>query len=245
MGRARAFAVIFLVSGGVGSVAQSTLPVSSPTQLNPANSEHGVTREGVAATSIPQASQRAVVVFTGGQLTVTANNSSLNQILREISRQTGMVITGGVVDEHVFGSYGPASAGEVLSRLLDGTGSNMLLIAGPGGAPKKLILTSREGGASPPNPNAMAFDQDSRDDDRPAVEIRPTQRPIGGDERGRLGQPFAQPPAPQGSSQSSNTPGNGTSANGGASNPASPNGVLTPEQIYQQLQQLQRGQPQK
>ncbi len=46
---------------------------------------------------------------------------ALNQILRDIARLTGIKITGGVVDERVFGNYGPDAPNNVLDALLDGT----------------------------------------------------------------------------------------------------------------------------
>ena len=68
------------------------------------------------------------VDYAGGRLSVNASNASLNQILQEIAGRTGMKITGGVSDERVFGQYGPSSPSVVLVALLDGTGSNMLLV---------------------------------------------------------------------------------------------------------------------
>src|ERR1700733_6716883 len=39
--------------------------------------------------------KHAQVIYTGGALSISADNASLNQILREISTDTGMKITGG------------------------------------------------------------------------------------------------------------------------------------------------------
>ncbi len=75
------------------------------------------------------AAPAAEVSYSNGQITVAANNSSLNQILRDISSKTGMKITGGVTDERVFGQYGPAVPSSILTTLLDGTSSNMLLVS--------------------------------------------------------------------------------------------------------------------
>ena len=75
------------------------LPPAKPTQVQPAASSQP------AATAAPHA-YRARVEFSGNQLSITAENSSLNEILSEISRLTGMKITGGVADERVYGSYG-------------------------------------------------------------------------------------------------------------------------------------------
>jgi hypothetical protein len=97
----------------------------------------------------------AEVTYRHGQIAIDADNSSLSQILRDISRLTGMKITGNSSDERVFGRYGPASATQILEKLLDGTGINMLLLETASGAPANLILTPREGGASPPNVSAQ------------------------------------------------------------------------------------------
>jgi hypothetical protein len=94
------------------------------------------------------------VVYSRGLLKVTADNSSLNQILAEIARQTGMRITGTVREEGVYGTYGPAAPARVLASLLDGTSSNMLLRETSSSSPAELILTPRLAGPSPPQPAA-------------------------------------------------------------------------------------------
>jgi hypothetical protein len=98
----------------------------------------------------------AEVSYRNGLLTIAADNSSLNQILREIARQTGMTITGTVSDERVFGDYGPGMPARILASLLDGTGSNMLLRQTATRAPAELILTPRIGGPTPPQASSSA-----------------------------------------------------------------------------------------
>lgn len=151
---------------------------------------------------------------------MNANDSSLNQILRDIARETGMKITGGVTDERVFGKYGPAGASEVLTDLLDGTGSNMLLKETADKVPAELILSPRTGGPTPPNPNAPGFDDDSSPSDaeaQPRPALPPQQRAV------PQTQPWM-PPVPDVNGQP----------------PANP--PRTPQEIYQQLQQLQQQQ---
>lgn len=114
--------------------------------------------QGQTQQTAPPPQQPAHVTYTNGQLTIAASNSSLNQILRDIARETGMKITGGVNDERVFGQYGPAVPSKVLGELLDGTGSNMLLMHATAATPAELILTPRQGGPTPPNPNAYHED---------------------------------------------------------------------------------------
>jgi hypothetical protein len=224
---------------GVMAFAQTALPPTSPTAIPAA-----------APTAAPSANPPAPshtgvlakVSYDHGQLLVIADNSSLNQILREISRLTGMTITGGVVDQRVFGQYGPAPPAEILGDLLEGTGSNMLLRETSSAAPAELILTPREGSVTPPNPNAPGFDDDNAPSSNESSPTAPGQPPAG-QRSTRLPfsafhntvSPAAQTPPP--------APGTSVVTSPAPSNPASPNGVLTPEQIYQQLQQLQKTQP--
>ena len=231
---ARRIAVLFLMGGGL-ALAQSTLPAISPTALPTT-----VPPAAPAATPpiAPRTGHPAQVSFTEGKLEVTADNSSLNQILREIGRLTGMKITGGVVDDRVFGKYGPAAPAEILGDLLAGSGSNMLLRETASSAPEELILTPKQGGPSPPNPNAAGFEDDVSPA-RPAQFEPPGARP-----------PYEQPNhnqgfvnAPSGAPQSSTPTAAPNPPSTGAGTPQSPNGVQTPQQIYEQLQRLQQAQP--
>ncbi len=135
----------------------SRLPANPPTSVSIQSSmEPPIT----AASSGAAAEQRhrARVTYTDGMLQVRADNSSLNQILRDISRQTGMKIIGGVADQRVFGSYGPAPAATVLQTLLDGTNTNMLLQETLNHAPEQLVLSPRTGGPTPPGPSSASYD---------------------------------------------------------------------------------------
>jgi hypothetical protein len=165
-------------------------------------------------------------------LSISADNASLNQILRQISTDTGIKISGGVADERVFGKYGPASPDQILTALLNGTGSNMVILHGDGTAPAQLILTSRRGGPTPPNPNAATHE------DRPdPAEETPAQvvQPAIPEPDPTRNNPVTPPSTP---ATSTDTP----SAN--PSQPDSPNGVKTPQQIYEQLQRIRQQQQQ-
>lgn len=124
-----------------GQPAGSTLPATPPTVAPVVATSAGTQPEAKP--------HRADVTFANGLLTVRANNSSLHQILRSISRLTGMTITGGVEDQRVFGSYGPGNASTILATLLDGTGVNMLIREGDAHQPTELTLTPRSGGVAP------------------------------------------------------------------------------------------------
>ncbi|HEX7159355.1 MAG TPA: hypothetical protein VF214_10090 [Edaphobacter sp.] len=130
------------------SAPVSTLPLTAPTAA-PA-----VITPAPPPTPAQSPARRAQVSWVNAELAISASNSSLNQILRDISRVTGLKITGGVSEERVFGNYGPGPLGEVLHSLLDGTGSNTLFIHSTGDNPSELVLTTRTGGPTPPNPNA-------------------------------------------------------------------------------------------
>ena len=175
--------------------------------------------------------KRAQVTYVDGTLSISADNSSLNQILRQISTDTGMKITGGVSDERVFGQYGPDNPAQVLAELLNGTGSNMILVHRDGPAPAELILTPRQGGPTPPNPNATAFNDRPEPEDTPNQAIQPPQ--------------FAPPPPANTAIPPANpgVPAQASPAN--SSQPESPNGVKTPQQIYEQLQRLRQQQQQQ
>jgi hypothetical protein len=147
-----------------------------------------------------------------------------------------MTISGGVNEQRVFGNYGPAAPAEVLGDLLQGTGSNMLLHESSSSATAELILSPREGSITPPNPNAPGYDGDSSSDEPDSPQQQPvhvfhTADPLPAARPQYV--PQAPPPAPAPEQPAP------------AATQAPASGPLTPEQIYQQLQQLQKNQPQK
>jgi hypothetical protein len=190
------------------------LPAAQPTQ--PA-----LTSTALPASSKPGVPEPHVTVdFSDGKLAVQATNESLNHILGEISQKASIKITGGVPDERVFGSYGPGSPAEVLAELLDGTGSNLLLVEDTKGT-LELTLTPRRGGASPPSPNASS--QNSQPDQEPGEsQYVPPVRPYA-------------PPSFTGRGPVAANP-DGSPAIQPNSDPGDQNANKTPQQIYDQLQ---------
>jgi hypothetical protein len=200
--------------------ATSTLPATPTTTPEPSP---------VPLTPSQRPPQPAQITYADGALSISADNASLNQILRQITGDTGIKITGGVAEERVFGHYGPDNPNQVLAALLDGTGSNMIFVQHEAGAPSELILTPRQGGPTPPNPNAAAFNNRSEPDETPRQAVQPP--------------PY---PSPQGNSVIPPvTPGASTGASpNNTSQPDNPNGVKTPQQIYEQLQRMRQQQQQ-
>lgn len=144
----------------------------------------------VAPSLFQQPPVPATVTAGGNQLTVKADNSSLAQILHQVSSATGMKLDGLGGDERVFGSFGPGAPREVLTALLNGTSYNVMMVGAlPNGAPRELLLTSRaSGGASPPananpaqahtgdeeaNPDDNGNGDDSSDDSAPPMQYTP------------------------------------------------------------------------
>ena len=180
---AGAFAQAPVGSGG------SALPAIAPTNASapPASSTVGPLAAVATSADRPGARHhRAQINCAGGQLEVKADNSSLNNILRAVSQCTGMKITGGVLDQRVFGNYGPAAPATVLATLLDGTNTNVLLRETAADQPAELILTPRTEGPTPPNPSATA--EEDAEEDAPAP-IQPGSNP--GNNVGNIGNPSA------------------------------------------------------
>jgi hypothetical protein len=212
------------------------LPATPPT--SPAGQAAAGAAQAPSPPSAPQPPQQAQVAMNGGMLTVAANNSSLNQILREISRLTGMKITGGVTDERVYGSYGPADPSTVLSALVGGTGSNMMIVLNAQQAPAELVLTPRGGGPTPPNPAAAREREREMQDVPPQRQQRFPQQDGAGNMQRR---PPQQAPE-QGAPQQPQVPPPPT---GDTTTQQSPNGVKTPQEIYDQLLKMQQTQQQQ
>lgn len=212
-----------------------SLPATTPTTT--ADTPPQPTEPVVPPTPAQSPAKRATVTYTSGQLSVSASNSSLNQILREISRTTGIKVTGGVAEERVFGDYGPAPASQVLASLLDGTASNMILIDGSGDRATELILTPRTGGPTPPNPNSASFDS-GNDDDSP-------RQSAGTPPPGSQSQPSPSPVVGPIPPQNPDTPATAPNQPSGDSNGQSSSGAKTPQQIFDELMKMRRQQQQQ
>jgi len=72
------------------------------------------------------------IAFQGGQLTITAENSTLGDILRGVRAQTGAEVdVPGNATERVVGHFGPGPARDVLAALLYGSRFNYVLLGSP------------------------------------------------------------------------------------------------------------------
>jgi hypothetical protein len=109
----------------------------------------------------------AKVTWDARGLIIDANNSSLDEILKEVATQTGAKVDGKVGDERVFGTYGPGPARDVITQLLDGTAYNVMMVGDLGeGTPRQIVLSNRPTGPAPAN-NAQNNGEDETEYEQP------------------------------------------------------------------------------
>lgn len=143
----------------------------------------------------------ATIEWNGRELSIAASNASLKQILHDVSTATGLKVEGISSDQRgdarVYGSYGPASAHDVLSQLLEGSGYNVLMIGDEGaGVPRELMLTAKSAHSKPSPGGAAAgrqFQPQTQEDEaveEPEAPEQPTppQLPQNPAEQGRTPQ---------------------------------------------------------
>ena len=131
----------------------------------------------------------ATIAWNSPQLRIGAANSSLQQILSDVSTATGTSFEGlprDGKDERIFGDFGPGPAHDVLSQLLQGTGYNVVMIGDQGqGVPRHIILSARSSSKTPPGlsrPTPDENEDDSADypqyDPQPQPQQQPQQPPL-------------------------------------------------------------------
>ena len=95
------------------------------------------------------------VSFQGGQLTISAQNSTLGDILKAVRTQTGATIDfPGNATERVVGHFGPAPARDVLTVLLNGSHFNYVLLGSPAdpNTLDRVILMAKSGAPAESSP---------------------------------------------------------------------------------------------
>jgi hypothetical protein len=128
----------------------------------------------------------ATVVYDSRGLSIVAANSSLSQILKDVSTDTGAKVEGlgtdpHMTDQRIFGTYGPGPARDVLSQLLDGSGYNILMVGDRGqGTPRRIVLSAQGGSAQNTANNAppsQSSDDTDADQSNPEPEVEQPQPP--------------------------------------------------------------------
>ncbi len=119
---------------------------------------------------------QALVGWDSQGLRIEAKNSSLKQILNDVSTATGAEVEGFTTDQRVFGVYGPGKARDILSQLLVGSGYNVMMIGDQGqGTPRQILLSIRHSGET--HPAATGNQTRTADEETEAEEPQLPQQP--------------------------------------------------------------------
>ncbi len=204
--------------------AQTTTakPAATAARTTKHRKPHAVTKPATAAPTAVTPAQptapiwpvnnqpaHAAVTWDGRGLRIDASNSSLLQILADVTAATGTKIEGTGADQRIFGLYGPGNARDVLAQLLQGSGYNIVMMGeNSQGVPREVVLSQRNTGSSAPTVAMRPQPQPDDDfDDTPEPQMdtppqppQPLARP-GGDalenqQRPQQTQP-CQPPTTQ------------------------------------------------
>ncbi|MGO9340269.1 MAG: hypothetical protein ACLPY1_22465 [Terracidiphilus sp.] len=117
----------------------------------------------------------ASVVWDSHGLSIDAANSSLEQILNDVSMATGAKVDGLSSDQRVFGAYGPGPAREVLAQVLQGSGYNVLMVGDQGqGVPRQILLSVRQAAPSHPAARNNAPQNNSTEEEEAEEPQQPT-----------------------------------------------------------------------
>lgn len=184
------------------------------------------------------------VTYTGGQLTISANNSTLADILNAVKSRTGAKVDlpPSAAQERVAVQLGPGNPRDVLAQLLHGSPFDYILLGSDQdpNAVTQIMLTRREGGAaavaSGNIPNRAPVQPEPADED--AADNEPPQPGPPQPTPGLPGQMRTGPPGMQ-QAPEQNAPAV-QPAPGATAQPGQENQVKTPEQLLQELQRMQQ-----
>ncbi len=188
------------------------------------------------------------VSYQNGLLTVDANNSTLSQVLRTVQAQTGASVEmpSSAANERVTMQVGPGRPRDVLNTLLNGSKFNYIILGmvdNPGGV-QKVILTTRQTTPTTVNTAQNNFPGQAQPQYQPPPE-EPQDEEMQvtdpeADNAGQSPQSVQMPgrfrpgqvPMPQPDQNPAPVPDNNNQMNGGK----------TPEQLLQELQNMQQQQ---
>ncbi len=196
-----AFAALALLAAAVGGAQTQTPPAAPARRVH--KPAHPHQKSGVAAKPVPIAvavpvaavpaapaepeappfpindkAVPATITWDSQGLRIDAANSSLEQILKDVSTATGAKVEGLDADQRIFGAFGPGPARDVLSQLLHGSGYNVVMIGDQGqGTPRTILLSSPHPGSSTPAaaPSAQESEEDTELEEQPQQQGPPTR----------------------------------------------------------------------
>jgi len=130
------------------------------------------------------------IQFSNGDLSIHCNNATLSEVLFQIQKVTGaeIAIPAGTEQQKVAGDFGPGSASEVLSDLLNGSGLNFVVV-GSESDPNMLrsvILSRKDADADAPGAfgeqyspaTAQTVDPENTEPTAPVPQEAPPQQPL-------------------------------------------------------------------
>jgi hypothetical protein len=172
--RAAAHAHVASIEPRPASETIVALPPAPPAPIWPAN----------------QPPNQAKVSWDSRGLEIEASNSSLYQILHQVAADTGAKLEGLTQDQRIFGTYGPGPARDVLSKLLDGSGYNVLMIGGrDADAPLEVVFfanssANQQTAANSPNRSNPEDDDAAEPLEPEPPPPPPTKTPFGNGDSG-------------------------------------------------------------
>jgi hypothetical protein len=142
--------------------AETTAPDAAAAQHQPVSPE-------------PTQAEPPEISYQNNQLQITAQNSTLGDVLTLVAKRTGAVIEGPMerANERVAVKLGPAPASEVLSRLLQGSRFDYVILgsAASPGAVDKIVLSQRAPASSAAVQSARSAPSPAEEE--PAIEEDP------------------------------------------------------------------------
>jgi len=149
--------LLALATASVGRAQQPATPLA-PNTADPA----ATTADPAAPPEAPVMPPK--VVCTSGQMTISANNSTLSAVLAEVHSCMGTKIDlpDGAGDKRMFDRIGPGPASEVLDEFLSATGFNYIIGSSPSNQDKidSIMLLARA--AEPASAANLATVSDGR-----------------------------------------------------------------------------------
>jgi len=178
-------------------------------------------------------SSPAEVTFRDGQLTITARNSTLSDVLTAVRQKTGAAVDmPASSSERVVGQFGPGAPRDVMAQLLNGSHYDYVLLGSPAnpGALNKIVLMARAMGPEPaPGAQQQGAGQNVQPDLQAVPQVQ-TDQPE--DNTAEMPPDVAPPEEPQ--QEQPEQPEQQEQAQ-----PGQPV-VKTPEQLLRELQQQQQ-----
>jgi hypothetical protein len=123
----------------------------------------------------------AKVILQNGLLTISAENSTLGEILRDVRKLTGAVIdipSGSGANERVVAHLGPGAPRDVLAVLLNGSSFNYVMIGSSANpdAVSSVILTSKGGDGQTQTASSNGFESSPSPGGPPMAGAMPPNR---------------------------------------------------------------------